>query len=281
MKGNELGTRRLRVLSMLTAVLMLVTMMPPAALATPGDSENDPKTVYNVEWHWGKNLGTERTSYTQPSIPEFNGTADDPLNYEDDDFKYTFNGWDEVSRKEGYAYEESGDGWLKPIFVVFNASYTKVCKGEHTYPDPRSENIKWTLSYNDDGTINRAIITLLCEKCQQQIHEEEAWGEYDKNPPCVGEAIQANYTAMVDINGKTYTYTTEATLKPLGRHFYYFSDKWKWSDDLTRAYAIFVCENDTDTLDVEAEVTDNGAKANCEGEDVKLVYTATVKWQVV
>lgn len=127
----------------------------------------------------------------------------------------------------------------------------------------------WTWAADYSG----ATVKLVCENkgCVKTV-DAQFINVVTTAPNCTENGKNV-YTAVVTVDGITYTDTKEQTLDAHGHD--YELDGWTWSEDLKSAEASFTCDICGDKEQVKVDTTSKTDGATCT-DDGKITYTASV-----
>ena len=160
-----------------------------------------------------------------------------------------------------------------PVIITYTATTSdgktdvKTAEGEvlgHVYGEPI---FAW------DG--DECTITIGCTRCDFSKIDNCAVELKTVEATCTTEG-SVGYIATYEFEGETYTNPREdeEILPPLG-HNYVAEPTWKWSDDKTKATAVFPCDRCEEMTTVGVTTVPVTTPATCT-EAGKTVYTATV-----
>lgn len=134
----------------------------------------------------------------------------------------------------------------------------------HAY---KLEGWTWAADYSS------ATVKLVCENkgCIKTV-DAQFINKVTTAPTCT-ETGKNVYTAVVTVDGVTYTDTKEQTIDATGHD--YELEGWTWAADLKTADAKFVCETcgDVHTANVTVQTKTDAASCTADG---KITYTASV-----
>ncbi len=247
---------------------------------TPATCEEAGKTVYTATVTYE---GKEYTDSKEVSIPASGHDWSDPVWTWTDDYKasasFTCTVCGDVQIIEATVTSETS----KPACetdgkTVYNAAVTFEGK---EYSDSRGVSIPatghdWdTPSYTWKEDNSSVTAERVCKNEETHTETETVNTSYAVvTEPSDDEPGTGRYTAVFT-NPAFETQTKDAVIAPLGHH--YGSPVWYWAEELSSAYAEFICEDCGDVQTLEAAVTSETTPATCETYG-KTVYTATVSF---
>ncbi len=180
---------------------------------------------------------------------------------------------DVTSKKEAEDCEKGGK-------LIYTA---KVTVGDNEYEATTEEEAaaekhvyKPEFTWADDNT---CTVTFTCENCKIPATEADKCDVTSEvtDPTCT-EAGKTVYTATAtDPNGTKHTSEPKEVEIPATGHTYSADPTYKWADDYKTCKAIFTCDKNDDTQEVECTVTPVTTDATCT-EAGKVVYTVTCKF---
>ena len=160
--------------------------------------------------------------------------------------------------------------YFEPLDKDFTDTQTVTLADEpalgHIYGEPA-----W--AWAEDNKSATATFTCSREGCSDKTKTVDAAVTPAETAATCTAAGKTVYTALVTVEGKSYSDTKEVAIPATGHS--YGEPKWTWAEDNKSATATFTCTANDDTQTVDATVGDPAVTAPTCTEPGKTTYTAT------